>query len=266
MQHSWKAQRWNAQSRKAQGRNAQETGWERWILLTGLPTGSPTRGQNTLQQTRTLRQTWQQALRQAWQHLFPATLQPMVWAIATMIAISAIALPQPAIALGGPQPELNAPAPTFSLPTNTGDGNIALEDYRGQWLVVYFYPKDFTPGCTLEARRFQQDAAEYQQRNTQVLGISVDSVDSHAEFCDSEGLRFPLLSDEDGSVSRAYGSYLTGMSLRHTYLVDPEGILRERFLGVLPAIHSAEVLARLDELQATAGAVEAMEETRLPAG
>ncbi|NEO83716.1 MAG: peroxiredoxin [Spirulina sp. SIO3F2] len=153
-----------------------------------------------------------------------------------------------AIALGGPQPSLNQPAPEFSLPTNTGEGAIALSDYRGQWVTLYFYPKDFTPGCTLEARRFQQDLPKYQARNTQILGVSVDTVDSHREFCDSEGLRFPLLADTNGAVSKAYGSYLTGMSLRHTYLIDPEGTLRKIFLGVRPAIHSTEVLAQLDEL------------------
>jgi thioredoxin-dependent peroxiredoxin len=153
-----------------------------------------------------------------------------------------------ALALGGQQPSLNQSAPEFTLATNTGDGTISLSDYRGKWVVLYFYPKDFTPGCTLEARRFQEDLLKYQAKNAQVLGISVDDVDSHAEFCDSEGLRFPLLADTTGDVSKAYGSWLSGMSLRHTYLIDPEGILRERFLGVRPAIHSAEVLARLDEL------------------
>lgn len=153
-----------------------------------------------------------------------------------------------AIALGGSQPPINQPAPEFSLPTNTGDSAIALSDYRGQWVALYFYPQDFTPGCTLEARRFQQDLPKYQVRNTQVLGVSVDTVDSHREFCDSEGLKFPLLADTDGAVSKAYGSYLTGMSLRHTYLIDPKGILRKIFLGVRPAIHSTEVLAQLDEL------------------
>lgn len=153
-----------------------------------------------------------------------------------------------ALALGGKQPPLGEPAPEFVLPTNTGEGEIALSDYRGQWVVVYFYPQDFTPGCTLEARRFQQDLPKYIARNVQILGISVDDVDSHREFCDSEGLKFPLLADVDGSVSKAYGSWLGSMSLRHTYLVDPQGILRETFLGVRPAIHSQEVLARLDEL------------------
>ena len=152
-------------------------------------------------------------------------------------------------ALGGPQPPIDQPAPDFTLPSNFGDGEISLSDYHGQWVVVYFYPKDFTPGCTLEARRFQQDLPKYIDHNTQILGISVDDVDSHQEFCDSEGLRFPLLADEDGSVSKAYGSLLGYMSLRHTYIIDPDGILRAKFLGVQPAIHSKEVLAKLDELQ-----------------
>ncbi len=83
-----------------------------------------------------------------------------------------------------------------------------------------------------------------------MIGVSADDVDSHSEFCDSEGLKFPLLADADGTVSRAYGSWMKPMSLRHTYLIDPDGIMRERFLGVRPVIHSQEVLARLDELQA----------------
>lgn len=155
-----------------------------------------------------------------------------------------------AIALGGEQPALNQAAPEFTLASNFENGKISLSDYRGQWVVVYFYPKDFTPGCTLEARRFQQDLPKYLEKNTQILGISVDDVESHAEFCDSEGLRFPLLADVDGQVSKAYGSWLGYSSLRHTYIVDPDGILRERFLGVKPVVHSAEVLARLEELQA----------------
>jgi len=151
--------------------------------------------------------------------------------------------------LGGTLPALNEPAPTFTLPSNAGDGTISLADYRGKWVVAYFYPRDFTPGCTLEARRFQQDMPKYLERNAQVLGISVDDVNSHAEFCDSEGLKFPLLADEDASVSKAYGSWLPPLSLRHTYIIDPEGKLRAIFTGVRPAIHSTEVLAKLDELQ-----------------
>ncbi len=175
--------------------------------------------------------------------------QLLSFVIAVILAFFAL-LPD-ANALGGPQPPLNQPAPDFSLPTNTGEGNISLSDYRGKWVVLYFYPKDFTPGCTLEARRFQQDLPKYMAKNTQVLGVSADDVDSHAEFCDSEGLKFPLLADTTGDVSKAYGSWMGYVSLRHTYLIDPDGILKEIYLGVNPAIHSAEVLARLEELQAS---------------
>ena len=169
-------------------------------------------------------------------------------AIALSLLLCLVVTPD-AGAMGGKQPTINEPAPEFALPTNTGDGEISLKDYLGQWIVLYFYPKDFTSGCTLEAKRFQQDIAEYEARNAQIIGVSVDDVDSHASFCDSEGLEFPLLADEDGSVSKTYGSWLGTMSLRHTYIIDPEGILREIFLGVRPSIHSQEVLARLDELE-----------------
>ncbi len=155
----------------------------------------------------------------------------------------------PAWALGGEQPPLNQPAPEFTLSTNTGDGEVSLTDYRGTWVVLYFYPQDFTPGCTIEARRFQQDLPEYIARNVQILGVSVDDVDSHREFCDAEGLKFPLLADIDGSVSKAYGSWLGVGSLRHTYLIDPDGVLQKTFLGVNPNRHSKEVLATLDRLQ-----------------
>jgi thioredoxin-dependent peroxiredoxin len=157
----------------------------------------------------------------------------------------------PAYALGGKLPDLNQPAPTFTLPTNTGAKNISLSDFKGNWVIVYFYPKDFTSGCTLEARRFQEDLPKFLAVNTQILGISADSVDSHAEFCESEGLKFPLLADEDGAVSKAYSSWL-GLSMRHTFIVDPDGILREIYTKVSPSIHSKQVLTKLTELQKSA--------------
>ena len=159
-----------------------------------------------------------------------------------------IVAPASAFALGGPQPPIGEPAPTFTLPTNSGDGEVSLSDYRGRWVVLYFYPQDGTPGCTLEARRFQQSLPDYQKLNAEIVGVSADDVASHESFCSSEGLEFPLLSDERGEVSRAYGSWLSGYSLRHTYLIDPNGIMREQFLGVRPAIHSQEVLATLESL------------------
>jgi peroxiredoxin Q/BCP len=163
--------------------------------------------------------------------------------------LSWVMSPAPALALGGAQIPLGEPAPEFTLPTNAGDGEMSLADFRDQWVVLYFYPRDFTSGCTVEAQRFERDIVEYKARNAQVVGISADSVESHAEFCDSEGLEFPLLSDPKGTVSKAYGSWLGAMSMRHTYIIGPDGTMRARFLGVQPVIHSQEVLAALDELQ-----------------
>lgn len=156
-----------------------------------------------------------------------------------------------AFALGGKLPTLNQSAPDFNLSTNTGSGQVALSDYAGKWLVLYFYPKDFTSGCTLEARKFQQDLSLYQQRQTEIVGVSADSVDSHAKFCDSEGLKFPLLADPDGKVSKAYGSWLGIFSMRHSFIIDPNGVLRATFTDVNPVTHSREVLAELDRLQAS---------------
>jgi thioredoxin-dependent peroxiredoxin len=169
---------------------------------------------------------------------------------ATIAALLLITFTSPAWALGGTLPALNQPAPAFALPSNTGEGNISLTDYAGKWLVMYFYPADFTPGCTLEARKFQQDLPKYTDRNTAVIGVSADDVNSHSEFCDSEGLKFPLLSDAGGNVSKAYGSWLGIRSSRHTFVIDPEGIIRAEFTGVNPIIHSKEVLEKLAELQA----------------
>jgi peroxiredoxin Q/BCP len=128
-------------------------------------------------------------------------------------------------------------------------GRFPWRTLKIQWVVLYFYPRDFTSGCTLEAQRFQKDIQAYRDRHARVIGVSADSVDSHAEFCEAEGLEFPLLSDPKGAVSKAYGSWLGLMSLRHTYIIAPDGTLAARFLGVQPAIHSQEVLATLDQLQ-----------------
>ena len=154
-------------------------------------------------------------------------------------------------ALGGKLPTINQPAPEFTLPTNTGNGQVSLADFRGKWVVLYFYPKDFTSGCTIEARRFQQDLPKYIQKNTEIIGVSADDIDSHAEFCDSEGLKFPLLADTKGEVSKAYGSWIGVVSMRHSFIIDPQGILRETFVGVNPSIHSMEVLAKLTKLQSS---------------
>ncbi|MCU0548391.1 MAG: peroxiredoxin [Leptolyngbya sp. Prado105] len=171
------------------------------------------------------------------------------WLSTVLAIVASLSLSFPAVALGGVLPQVNQPAPEFSLPSNSGEGTVSLSDYRGKWVVAYFYPADFTPGCTLEARKFQEDLPKYLDRNTQVLGISADDVNSHSDFCDSEGLKFPLLADEKGAVSQAYGSWLGIRSARHTFIIDPEGILRATFTGVNPIVHSREVLATLVDLQ-----------------
>lgn len=149
-------------------------------------------------------------------------------------------------------PAVGSNAPDFTLTSQAGT-SISLKDFRGQWLVLYFYPKDFTSGCTREAHNFQRDLAQYEKRNAAIVGVSVDSADSHKQFCTKEGLNFKLLADTDKKVSEAYGS-LTNLavvkfSARHTFLIDPDGRIVRVYTDVNPAKHSGEVLAALDALQ-----------------
>ena len=120
-------------------------------------------------------------------------------------------------------------------------------------MVLYFYPKDKTPGCTLEAHNFERDQAVFARRNSVILGVSLDSADSHKQFCTKEGLSFKLLADTGHNVTEAYGS-LTNLGVvkfaaRHTFLIDPEGKIRKAYTDVSPSKHSAEVLAALGEMQ-----------------
>ena len=171
--------------------------------------------------------------------------------------------PRRAWAIGGQLPELGQPAPDFELEGVAPGGkllnsqagsealpiHIGLNQLAGRWLVLYFYPKDFTSGCTLEARGFQQNLAAFAAESASVIGVSADDAEAHASFCGSEGLVFPLLSDPGGVVSRRYGSWIAPYSQRHTFLIDPQGILRQRWTAVLPSGHSHEVLAELRRQQ-----------------
>jgi peroxiredoxin Q/BCP len=149
-------------------------------------------------------------------------------------------------------PAVGSVAPDFALTTNEGN-QAALKDFRGKWVVLYFYPKDFTSGCTLEAHNFQTDLAKYQAAHAVILGVSVDTAESHKSFCAKEGLAFKLLSDTDTKVSDAYGSLMeySGMKLsaRNTFIIDPQGKIAKVFMKVSPGGHSAEVLAALASLQ-----------------
>lgn len=149
-------------------------------------------------------------------------------------------------------PAPGSAAPEFTSVSQEGT-SVSLKDYRGKWVVLYFYPKDQTPGCTREAHNFQADQPKYDARNSVILGVSVDSVDSHKKFCTKEGLNFKLLADSDGKVSREYGS-LTNLGLvkfaaRHTFLIDPSGKIARAYTNVDPGRHSEDVLAALDQLQ-----------------
>lgn len=143
-------------------------------------------------------------------------------------------------------------APDFSLASQDGTP-VSLKDYRGSWVVLYFYPKDQTPGCTREAHNFQLDQTKYGERHAVILGVSVDSVDSHKKFCAKEGLNFKLLADTDATVSKAYGSLrnlgILKMAARHTFLIDPDGKIAKVYTSVDPIRHSEEVMAELDQLR-----------------
>ena len=155
-------------------------------------------------------------------------------------------------ALASDVPAVGTEAPDFTLTSQEGKP-ISLKDFRGQWVVLYFYPKDFTSGCTREAHNFQRDLGQYERHHAVILGVSVDSTDSHRQFCAKEGLNFKLLADTDKKVSETYGS-LTNLAVikfaaRHTFIVDPDGKIVRVYTSVDPSKHSSEVLAALEQLQ-----------------
>lgn len=142
-------------------------------------------------------------------------------------------------------PQVGQTAPDFTLPSQEGS-TVGLKQFKGKWVVLYFYPKDMTQGCTIEAHNFQQDLPKYDKANAAIVGVSVDSVDSHKEFCTKESLTFKLLADTDKKVVDAYGSLnQRGMASRNTFLIDPSGKITKVWTGVNPAKHSEEVLAAL---------------------
>ena len=153
----------------------------------------------------------------------------------------------------GDVPTAGTAAPDFTLNSQEKGQKISLHDYRGQWVVLYFYPKDMTPGCTIEAHNFQRDQKEYDARKAVVLGVSADTVDSHVEFCTKENLTFKLLADPDKKVIAQYGSTQqfgpNVVAARNTFLIDPKGVIRKVYTNVNPTPHSAEVLAALDQLK-----------------
>jgi peroxiredoxin Q/BCP len=154
-------------------------------------------------------------------------------------------------AAAGEPPKAGQSAPTFSLPSQDGS-RVSLEQFRGKWIILYFYPKDNTTGCTIEAHNFQRDLPKYEHLNAVILGVSLDSEDSHRSFCAKQGLTFKLLSDKEKQVTTEYGSLKNllaiKMAARNTFLIDPSGKIAKVWLGVSPSTHSTEVLTELASL------------------
>ena len=169
--------------------------------------------------------------------------------------IGVFALAMTALAAAADRVTTGNPAPEFELPDQTGQLH-SLEDYREQWVVLYFYPKDETPGCTTEACEFRDNIFAFRDLNAQILGVSLDDVESHRKFAENHSLPFPLLADTDGSTSDAYGvkTRMFGMTVakRQTFIIGPDGKIAKHYEKVKPAEHSAQVLADLKTLGAGA--------------
>jgi len=176
----------------------------------------------------------------------------MLRIVLLLVAVIVLVVLVPRLLSRSAAPSEGANAPDFTLLSQEGSP-VSLKGYRGKWVVLYFYPKDQTPGCSREAHNFQVDQPKYAERNAVVLGVSLDSVDSHRKFCAKEGLNFKLLADTDHRVTDSYGS-LTNLGLvkfaaRHTFLIDPDGKIAKAYTSVDPLKHSSEVLSELDLLE-----------------
>ena len=169
-----------------------------------------------------------------------------------VILIAAVALIAPRLTRAANVPAVGTTAPDFTLNSQEGKP-VSLSQYRGKWVVLYFYPKDMTSGCTIEAHNFQRDQAKYDALKTVILGVSVQDSQSHEQFCTKEGLTFKLLADTDHKVSEEYGSLknyaVMKLSARNTFIIDPQGKIVKEYIGVDPTKHSDEVLTELASLQ-----------------
>ena len=172
--------------------------------------------------------------------------------VTTLGLLLSAALLMGVLAWAAEVPAVGSVAPDFTLPSQEGKP-VSLHDFKGKWVVLYFYPKDMTPGCTIEAHNFQRDQAQYDKANAAVVGVSVDTVDSHVQFCTKENLTFKMLADPGTTTVDKYGSLgkigQMTVASRNTFLVDPTGKIRKVYLKVDPNPHSAEVLSELAELE-----------------
>nr|HEV7954807.1 peroxiredoxin [Candidatus Acidoferrales bacterium] len=192
-------------------------------------------------------------------NIFRTKKARIVLSVALGLAMLVMVMPALHAALAddaAPMPAVGQQAPDFKLNSQEGTP-VSLHDYKGKWVVLYFYPKDQTTGCTIEAHGFQRDLAQYDAKGAVVLGVSVDTVDSHKEFCAKDSLTFKLLSDTTHEVVTKYGSLMTygsgdkamTMAARNTFLIDPKGVIVKVYTKVNPTPHSEQVLADLTAAQ-----------------
>jgi peroxiredoxin Q/BCP len=176
----------------------------------------------------------------------------IIVAVVALLIVGGFALQRGFAADNAPMPEVGQAAPTFTLPNQEGTP-VDLASYKGKWVVLYFYPKDMTTGCTIEAHKFQADLDKYKAMNAVILGVSVDTVDSHKQFCTKDSLSFTLLADPDKKVVPQYGSLGNYgpmvIAMRNTFLIDPQGKIVKIWTKVDPNVHSADVLSALATLQ-----------------
>ncbi|HTB11815.1 MAG TPA: peroxiredoxin [Bryobacteraceae bacterium] len=171
-----------------------------------------------------------------------------------MKRILSLAIPALAIVIAARAADVPAEgskAPDFTLQSQEGK-TVSLKDFHGQWVVLYFYPKDMTKGCTIEAHNFERDQAQYTAKKAAIVGVSADNIDSHQQFCTKESLTFKLLADPEKKVIAAYGSTMAqnpNFAARNTFLIDPSGVIRKVYVNVNPNEHSAAVLADLAALE-----------------
>jgi thioredoxin-dependent peroxiredoxin len=194
-------------------------------------------------------------------NIFRTKKARIILSVALGLAMLVMVMPALHAALAddaAPMPAVGQQAPDFKLNSQEGTP-ISLHDFKGKWVVLYFYPKDMTSGCTIEAHGFQRDLAQYDAKNAVILGVSVDSVDSHKEFCAKDSLTFKLLSDASHEVVSKYGSLTTfgtgdkamTIAARNTFLIDPKGVIAKVYTKVNPTPHSEQVLADLTAAQGT---------------
>ncbi len=149
-------------------------------------------------------------------------------------------------------PKIGEQAPDFNLPNAKGE-LMSLASFKGSWVVLYFYPKDDTPGCTKEACTFRDGLHKLEKLGAKVVGVSVDDGKSHAEFAKKYSLPFPLLSDKDGAVAKQYGALsdflVMKMAKRYTFLIDDNGVLRKSYLSVDTSRHSQQIIDDLTTIQ-----------------